>query len=87
MIIATILKAIGMSSSVRRDYPVAGSQFVLMTRDDRISIDAMSVLEWLRHITGLYIHEVRQVGDEKAWEQILRELRLTSSSFIRSMKS
>jgi hypothetical protein len=46
-------------------------------------IDPMSVLEWLRHITGLHIHEARQTGDEKTWEQILRELNPISSSFIR----
>jgi hypothetical protein len=42
-------------------------------------IDAMSVLGWLRHITGLHIHKARQAGDEKTWEQILRELSPTSS--------
>jgi hypothetical protein len=45
--------------------------------------DAMGISGWLRHITGLHIHEARQAGDEKTWEQILRELSRTSSYFIR----
>jgi hypothetical protein len=45
-------------------------------------IDAISVLGWLRHMIGIHIHEARQAGNEKTWEQILRELSPRSSSFI-----
>jgi hypothetical protein len=72
-----------MSSSVKGDYSNAGSKIVLTTRDDRMYIDAMSVLGWPRHVTGVHIHKVRQADDEKTWEQNLRELSSTSSSFIR----
>jgi hypothetical protein len=82
IIMATILIATRMSSPVRRDHLIAGSKIVLTTRDDRMYIDVMSVLGWLRHITRFHIQEARQAGDEKIWEQIFRELSPTSSSFI-----
>jgi hypothetical protein len=83
MVMATILKVTEMSSPVKRDYSNAGSKIVLTTQDDRTYIGATSVLEWLRHVVGLYIHEARQAGDEETLEQILRELSPTSSFFIR----
>jgi hypothetical protein len=82
MIMATILETTEMNSPVRRDYLIVGSKNVLTIRDDQMYIDAMSVLGWLRHITGLHIHQAHQAGDEKIWEQNLHELSPTSSSFI-----
>jgi hypothetical protein len=83
MIMVTISKATGMGSPVRRDYSIAGSKNVLTTRDDRMCIQAVNILGWLCHITGLHIHDARQAGDEKTWEQILREFSPTSGFFIR----
>jgi hypothetical protein len=83
MIMVTIMKDAEMNSSMRRDYSTARSKIVLTTWDDRMYINAVSVLEWPRHITGFHIREARQAGDEKTWQQILRELSPTSSSFIR----
>jgi hypothetical protein len=70
LVMATVLKATGMSSPLRRDYSIAGSKIVLTARDDRMYINAMSVLGWLRQITGLYIHEARQAGDEMSWNKV-----------------
>jgi hypothetical protein len=71
-----------MISPVKRNDSIAGSKIVLTTRDDRMYIDAMSVLGWLCHLNRLYIHDARQADEEKAWEQIFRELSSTSSSFM-----
>jgi hypothetical protein len=83
MIMATLLKATGKSFPVKRDYSITGSKIILTTRDDRMYIDIMSVLGWLRQITGLHIHDGRQAGDEKTWKYILREISPISSSFVR----
>jgi hypothetical protein len=82
MVMATILKATGLRSPVRRDYSIAGSKISLRQGDDRTYIDPTRVLEWLRVISGPQTLLARSTGDERTWEEILRELSPTSSSFI-----
>jgi hypothetical protein len=53
MMMATILKATGLSSPVRRDYSIVGSKINLVHQPDRTYLDPIGAFQWVQLIGGV----------------------------------